>query len=104
MPVPQSLGSGEQDILHFGGVRIRVNGTGYLRMRFLSLDNIDTQTLVPFTMATLPGKQPTRLANFISQRGMLEISTTAIDEVFRINKIILFSKPLWTSYSSVVNG
>lgn len=104
MPVPQSLGSGEQDILHFGGVRIRVNGSGNLRLRFLSLDNVQTQTLVPLTMATLPGRQPTRLANFVSQRGMLEVSTTAIDEVFRINKIILFSKPLWSEYSSVVNG
>jgi hypothetical protein len=99
MPVPQTLGSGEQDILHFAAVKIRVNGTGSLRLRFLSLDSVDTQTLVPLTMATLPARQPTRLCNFISQRGMLEIKTTDINEVFRINKVILFSKPLWTEYA-----
>jgi hypothetical protein len=99
MPVPVSLGSGEQDILHFGAVKIRVNGSGNLQLRFLSLDSVDTQTLVPLAMATSPGRQPTRLANFISQRGMLEIKTTVINETFRINKIILFSKPIWTEYA-----
>jgi hypothetical protein len=99
MPVPDSLGSGEQDILHFGAVKFRVNGTGSLQLRFLSLDSVDTLTLVPLTMSLLPARQPTRLCNFISQRGMLEGKTTVINEVFRINKIILFSKPLWTEYA-----
>ena len=104
MPIPASLGGREQDILHWAAVRMRVNGTGNLRMRFISLDSVQQQVLVPFILATLPGLQPTRLANFVSQRGMLEGKTTAINETFRINKIILFSKPLWGEYSSVVNG
>jgi hypothetical protein len=104
MPVASTLGSGEQDILHFGAVKFRVNGAGNLRLRFLSLDSAVTQTLVPIVMSSTPGKQPNRLCNFISERGMLEGKTTVINEIFRINKIILFSKPLWTEYSSVVNG
>jgi hypothetical protein len=104
MPVASTLGAGEQEILHFSAVKFRVNGTGSLRLRFISLDNVTTQTLVPITMTLLPGRQPQRLCNFISERGLLEGKTTAINEVFRINKIILFSKPLWAEYSSVVNG
>lgn len=104
MPVPAGLGTGEQDILHFGAVKLRVNGTGSLQMKFIGLDNATEQVLAPITMATLPGRQPQRLSNFIGQRALLEGKTTVINEIFRINKIIIFSKPLWTEYSSLVNG
>jgi len=98
MPVAESLGSNSEEILHFNGVRLRLTGTGNLDLQFLSLDNAYSQTLAPIVMSTAPGREPTRLANFIGQRGSLRISTDQIDETFRINKIVIFAKPLWTQY------
>ena len=98
MPVPSSIGSRQEDIVHFGGVRLRVTGSGNLDMTFKSLDDVDTQTLVPIIMSSTSAREPTRLANFISQRGRLQISTNAIDETFRINRVIVFAKPIWTQF------
>ena len=87
-------------INHYNAVRMRITGAGSLQMRFLSLDAIDTQTLVPFTMAATTAREPTRLANFKSQKAQLEIKTTVIDETFRISKIIIFAKPVESEFPS----
>jgi len=93
-----SRGSAVGAINHYNAVRMRVTGAGSLQMKLLSLDDIDTQTLVPFTMAATTQREPTRLANFKSQRARLEIKTTLIDETFRISKIIIFSKPVESEF------
>ncbi len=98
MPTGAGVSSPAEDIVHFGGVRLRVTGTGNLRMTFFSLDDESSSVLAPIAMSNTTGREPLRLANFISQRGMLEIKTTAINEVFRINRVIIFEKALWTSY------
>ena len=98
MPVAPSIGSHQEEVIHFAGVRIRVVGTGNLDLEFLSLDNVDTQTLVPLVMSNTTAREPTRLSNFISQRGMLKISTDSINDYFEINRIILFAKPIWSQF------
>jgi len=87
-----------ESILHFGAIRVRVVGDGNLKAKLSSLDDVFSQDLVPITMESASGIQPTRLANFNSQRALLEIKTTEFDEYFRINRIILFVKELYTSY------
>lgn len=90
--------SGEENINHYGLVRLRIAGSGNLRMRLLSLDEVRTQTLVPLVMADPTNIEPTRLCNFTEQRAQLEIKTTAINEVFHCSKIVVFIKPVATSY------
>jgi hypothetical protein len=87
-----------ENILHFAAVRMRVTGSGLLRMKFYNLDETSTQELVPFTMNTAPGLEPTRLANFNSQRARLKVYTNALDESFKINRIILFARQIWSSF------
>lgn len=98
MPVQPSLGTRSEEILHFAGVRLRVTGAGNLRLTFFSLDNVNSESLVILPMSTTNAREPTRLANFISQRGMVKIGTTAKDETFKINRVILFAKPLWSNF------
>lgn len=86
------------EVIHFGAVRLRVNGTGNLRAFLSSLDDISSQTLVPNVMALTTKREPTILANFSEQRARLELGTTAIDEVFTISKIIVFVKPIFSGY------
>lgn len=87
-------------IQHYHGVRMRVTGSGSLLMTLHSLDEVDQSVLVPFTMAATTAREPTRLANFKTQRCSLELKTTEIDEVFRISKIIIFSKPVEGEFPS----
>jgi len=91
------LSSGES-ISHFAAIRVRVNGSGNLKMEVFSLDNVRSKTLVPLTMAVQTRIIPTRLVNFMEQRASFELKTTEIDEKFRINRIVIFSKATFTSY------
>lgn len=89
--------SGEQ-ISHFAAIRVRVNGIGNLKMSVYSLDDVRSKTLVPLVMQTKTRIIPTRLVNFMEQRAAFELTTTEIDEVFRINRIVIFTKEVFTSY------
>ncbi len=100
MPKGSARGSGSsgEGINNFNAVRMRLTGSGSLLMSMFSLDDIRNTTLVPFTMSATTNIQPTRLCNFNEQRASLKIQTTAINEHFRINRIIIFSKEIFTSY------
>jgi hypothetical protein len=91
-------GSAGENIAHFTAVRMRVTGEGNLKMTLFSLDDVRLQELNPFVLTPETNIQPTRLANFNEQRASLEIKTTEFQEYFRINRIILFSKEIYTSY------
>jgi len=91
-------GSAGENISHFTAVRLRVVGQGNLNMTLYSMDDIESQGLAPLVMASATNIQPTRLANFNQQRASLKIGTTEFQEYFRINRIILFSKEIYTSY------
>lgn len=92
--------SGEDSEWHIVAIRMNINGSGDLQMALKSLDDAQVSNLVPFTMTPTAGRivAPTRLANFQSQRASLFCETTEIDETFRINKIIIFAKPVAVEY------
>lgn len=91
-------GSSSENIQHYGAVRLRINGIGNLIQTFFGLDNVLTQVLASLAMSNNPGVQPRVLSNFINQRARLELKTVAIDEVMRVNRILIFIKPIWTEY------
>lgn len=90
--------AGEGLINHYGLIRMRLRGSGNLLLRLLSLDEVRESVLVPLIMAASTDIEPTRLSNFNQQRAQLEIKTTVIDETFEISRIVIFSKPVATSY------
>jgi hypothetical protein len=83
---------------HFASIRIRVDGTGFLRVAVFSLDDLNSKLLTPFIMNPKNRYSITRLVNFVEQRATFEIKTTGLNEKFRINRIIVFSKELYRSY------
>jgi|SRR3990167_759210 len=91
-------GSRGENISHINAIRMRVVGSGNLELTLYSLDDVDSQALVDITMSAATAIQPTRLANFWSQRVSLELKTDAINEYFRINRVIMFTKELYSSY------
>lgn len=91
------ISSGE-NISHFAAIRIRVTGYGNLNMTVKSLDYVKVKGLVPFNMQATSRIIPTRLVNFMEQRACFELITTEIDEKFRISRIVIFMKEVYTSY------
>ena len=100
MPVGTAIteGSSGESISHFAAIRVRLNGTGSLKMTVYSFDDVRSKTLVPFTMATSARIVPTRIVNFNEQRASFELKTTGMDEEFKINRIVIFTKEIYTSY------
>lgn len=89
-----SEGSGGEAIHHITGIRLRVTGSGSLQPKFYSLDDLRSYTLVPMNMSSTPGRTLDRLANVTEQRAFLELKTTEINEIMRINRIIVWLKPV----------
>lgn len=90
--------SGGENEWHVVAVRLRIVGTGNFLMRLSDLDNDQIVSLVDIPMQAATRIEPTRLANFQSQRIRFEGSTSEIDEYFRISKLILFAKPVAVEY------
>jgi hypothetical protein len=85
-------------ILHFGGITIRVNGSGILRSSFIGLDDVIVKKLAPLTMSNTPAREPTILSNANGQRMRLKLETTDINEVMKVNRIVIWTKPMYTQF------
>lgn len=83
---------------HVVGVRMRVVGTGNLLIGLEDLNNVQTQALNSIAMQATTRFEPTKLANFQSQRIRFTGRTTEINEVFHIRRIIIYSKPVAMEY------
>jgi len=93
-----SEGSSGENIHHFSTIRLRATGQGKLSMVVHSMDLVRSKQLA---MMQLEGKtriQPNRIVNFVEQRACFEFQLTDIDEYFRINRIIVFMKEIYTSH------
>lgn len=86
------------NVVHFGGIRIRVVGSGNLLMTLFGLNDIWQQPLTALVMSSTNAIEPFKLANFKSQRARLKIETTVINEVFNVNNITIFAKQIWSQY------
>lgn len=93
----KQTGAGENEH-HIVGIRMRVTGAGSLQMALQDLDNIQTQILNPFVLSATTRIEPTRLANFQSQRIRLNLTTTEINETFKVQRIIIYAKPVAVEY------
>lgn len=89
---------GSENIIHANALRIRVVGSGNLRMTLFSLDDVNSQEFVPLAMQATTAIQATPLVNFKSQRIAVRLGTSAINEHFRINRVVLFVKTVEISY------
>lgn len=90
-----------ENIVHYGGIRLRVVGNGNILPTFYSLENFSSQALVAVPMLATTDRQLTRLANFQTQRASLELKTEVAGEHFHINRIIIYAKEVFTEFPSV---
>ncbi len=85
-------------INHCVAVRMRVTGSGNLKVRLLSLDEESTSQLADVAMVPVSQRYANQLANFSTQRYQVEISTEEIDETFNLHQVIIYNKPMASSY------
>ena len=97
MPIASNQSAGEY-IQHITCVRLRVTGSGNLKLKYYSLDNLRTYDLGSLIMSASPGRNLDRLCNVKEQRAYLEFKTTEINETFKINRIVTFMKPFAVQY------
>lgn len=93
-----SQGSGGENIHHFSTIRIRATGQGSLKMVVHSLDYVKSKVMTPLPLLGSSRIQPNRIVNFVEQRACFEFQLTEIDEYFRINRIIVYMKEIYTSH------
>src|SRR4030095_3482904 len=96
-----SVGTSSENITHFTAVRMRVYGTGNLKLRLLSLHGTREVTLLSLPMVPQTNREPTRLCNFNEQRAQLELKTTEINEKMTVTRILVFARELYTDYPMV---
>lgn len=83
---------------HIVGVRMRVTGNGNLQLSLTDLQDTQTQNLVALPLVNTTRIEPTRLANFQSQRTRLVGKVTELDEHFHIRRIIIYAKMVAVEY------
>lgn len=101
MPSGSYPSSGE-NINHFNGIRLHIEGEGNLQLKILSLPDRNgiqsEKILVPLNMDTIPrGVEPFKKTTFMQQRAQYEIFTTEINEVFTLDRLVIFYKPVFTN-------
>ena len=89
---------GGANIIHTVAVKMHVSGTGNLDMILRGLNNVIEEERTPFIMEATPFREKLRLCNFVSEYTKLRISTDEINEVFNIDRITFFIKPLYAAY------
>ncbi len=98
MPSAAKSGSVGENIQHFSHVRLRVTGNGVFRMTMYSLDDVRSKVVPTLTLASTTRFEPTKLTNFVEQRVSLKFETTAIDEYFKLTRLIIFTKEYGSEY------
>lgn len=94
----RSHGSSGERISHFNAIRMRVVGTGFLKLTLYSLEDETHFQLADIEMSESTRISPLRLANFIEQRASLRLETHSINEYFKVNRIIIYSRDFAAEY------
>lgn len=81
-------------VLHFVSALFRVHGSASLNLTMYSLDNARFYTAKPLAVINSPGVEPTRIINFRTQKGALEMRITKRNEYAKIDKVVIFAKPV----------
>src|SRR5262245_23675574 len=87
-----------ENIQRFSTIRNLATGQASLKLKIYSMDDVVSKTLVPLPVTPTSRIQPNRLVNFVEQRASFEFKTTEMDEHFRINRIVIFMKQIYTSH------
>lgn len=90
-------GDDEGLINHYTGIRLRVVGSGVLGIIAYGLDRTISYTVKDIVLSANPGKEYTALFEIKSEKCIVSLKTSSINEWFHINKYALYFIPLWVN-------
>lgn len=85
-------------INHFGAIRVRLKGQGNILGTLYSYDQIQSDILNSVPMSATADDPVTLLADFTSYVAKLELSTQNIDDVMNVSQILIYMKPVASSF------
>lgn len=87
------------NVLHGGGIRVRVTGSGNLRSAMVGFDNLIVNQMVDVPLAATNSRKVDRLGNIISQgiKWRLHQDGT-VGDYMRVNDVTVYIKQIWTQY------
>lgn len=85
-------------INHFTAIRTRLKGQGNILGTLYSYDEVQSDVLNPTAMSAVLDDPVTLLADFTSYVAKLELSTHDFDDVMNVSQIIIYAKPVATSF------
>lgn len=97
-----SEGSGGEGVQHFSHIRVRAIGQGQIFLSVASQDGVKQKVLVPLVLKNANRQTPDRLVNFVEQRASFTFYTPELNTYFRINRIIVYMKEIYTSHPGSV--
>lgn len=87
------MAKGGEYISHCVSVKVRVNGIGNIKTALFDFGNTNFFYMVDLAMNdNVTGRTLTALSNFNSELIQAEVRTTAIDEVFKLSRVIPYVK------------
>ena len=90
-------------IHHFGGIKLRVIGSGSLQISLYGLDgfiNGSFTSVAPFNLGVAPGIEPERLLNFINEKMAIKFRVNLFNEWYSITRVDTWTKELWLRRSA----
>jgi hypothetical protein len=85
---------------YYGGIRLRIFGSGVLDMTFSGLDDAVTANIPSIVMNAAPGRFPQSEFNIQSQKGRLKGFTDTYGERFKITRITIYHSAWWVEEPS----
>jgi len=89
------------EVFHHGGVRLRVYGSGLLRLTITTLDGAQVTNLTSIQLAPTPGIYPMRTFNAQSEKITIRGQMISIDEYLVVTKMWAFVRQLWLTRPAV---
>ena len=96
--MPNSSISGSGNAIHFGGLRLRVVGSGNLEVSIATLEDVIVKTNSPIVLAEPNRIEPYRILNFTTQRASIKLQTVNENEWFKINQLVVYARPVFQNY------
>lgn len=85
-----------ENVVHYCAYRIRAFGSGDLYGTFYDLAHNKSFACTKLPLELDTGIEPTKLADFTSQRAILRLEVRSIGDNFNVNRIIVFAKTVGT--------
>lgn len=85
----------DEKIWHFGGLRLRIKGSGVLDLFVYGEDSAQTLQPASLVLSSAPGRALFRGFNFTNEKASVKVGVDGVGEYFTLTKFILYSKIEW---------